>query len=253
VINKVLYRTFLAIITGCGIALIIISPLGLEELASAKRLNWARLSNVGQTYGAVSALIGGIALAAVAISLILQARGLTLSRMQMTRTFHLDLIKFSIENPWLIQSWGDGPLPGSTMEDFQRTGFVNVIAWFWMTSYHAGTISADELHANFSGIFNGEAGRRWWIGSRDQWLRAQSNRRIRHALSIAQEEFDKAVDKGPPLVTTAPWDKHQQNDSVNRRVHREHQGTKIALAFVAGIIAAGRVTRKRRSAPSGCR
>jgi hypothetical protein len=241
-----LHRLLLALLAVCGFVLILVSPLGLEKFTTIKSINWAQLSNIGQTYGAVSALIAGIALAAVAISLFLQARSLTLSRMQMMRTFHSDLIKFSIENSKLLPSWGFAREPGSTIEDIQRTGFVNILAAFWITSYRTGTINADELRENFSTAFNGETGRRWWIDSKKNWTKNAKDRRSRHAVTIIEEEFRKAEDVGPPIVTVQMWTDPEQHDSVTSRVWRLGHRTEIILAFGAGIAAARTVFRNRR-------
>jgi len=245
-ISRILYRLLLGSLAICGVVLILVSPLGLEKFTSIKRINWAQLSNIGQTYGAVSALIAGIALAAVAISLFLQTRILTLSRMQMMRTFHFDLTKFSIENPELLPSWGFAPEPGSTLEDIQRTGFVNIIAGFWITSYQTGAISADELRGNFSAVFNGEVGRKWWINSRENWTSAR-DRRSRHGVRIIDEEFKKAEDAGPPIVKARPWTNPEQYDSASSRLRRPGHKAGIILAFGAGIAVARTVLRNRQS------
>ena len=245
--SRTLYRLLLGLMAVFGIALILLSPLGLEKFTSVKGVNWAQLSNIGQTYGAVSALIAGIALAAVAISLFLQARSLTLSRTQMMRTFHFDLIKYSIENPELLPSWGFTPEPGSNIEDIRRTGFVNILAAFWITSYQTGVISADELRGNFTAAFNGEPGRKWWINSRENWTKDAKDRRSRHAIRIIEEEFRKAEDAGPPIVTARLWDNPEQYDSAASRPWRPRHQAEIILAFGAGIAAARTVLRNRRS------
>jgi Family of unknown function (DUF6082) len=104
--NRTIYRLLLALLAACGIALILASPLGLEKFAGIKGVNWTQLSSIGQTYGAISALIAGIALVAVAISLFLQARSLALTRMQTIRTFHFDLVKYSMEHSQMLPIWG---------------------------------------------------------------------------------------------------------------------------------------------------
>jgi Family of unknown function (DUF6082) len=245
-ISRMLYRLLLALLAVCGVALILISPLGLEKFTTIKSINWAQLSNIGQTYGAVSALIAGIALAAVAISLFFQARSLTLSQMQMMRTFHSDLIKFTIENPELLPSWGFAREPNSTIEDIQRTGFVNILAAFWITSYRTGAISAAELRGNFSTAFNGEAGRKWWIDSGKNWTRSAKDRRSRHAVMIIEEEFRKAESLGPPIVTARLWTNPEQHDSATLKLRRPGHKTEIILAFGAGIAAARAVFRNQR-------
>lgn len=83
--NRILHRTLLALLIACGIILILLSPLGLEKLSAIKGIDWIRLSDVGQTYGAASALVAGIALVGVVISIVLQMRSLAVSRIQMAR------------------------------------------------------------------------------------------------------------------------------------------------------------------------
>jgi hypothetical protein len=55
------------------LGLVILSPFALGELARSRQ-DWPQLSNVGQTYGAVSALVSSFALGGVIISLLYQAR-----------------------------------------------------------------------------------------------------------------------------------------------------------------------------------
>jgi len=63
------------IMLGCIliIGLVIFSPVALTGLQNFNR-NWSELSNIGQTYGAISALISSLALGGVIVSLLYQAR-----------------------------------------------------------------------------------------------------------------------------------------------------------------------------------
>jgi hypothetical protein len=246
-INGKFYRLLLAFLAVCSVVLILISPLGLERFATIKRVNWAQLSDIGQTYGAVSALIAGIALAGVAISLFLQAHTFTLSRIQATRTFHFDLIKYTIENPHIMPSWGFAPEPGSTMEDIQRLAFVGILTGFWVMCYEVGTINADELRNNFAELFSGEAGRNWWKTTWDGRSNTTGSRRLRNAVRIMREEFKKAEDKGPPVVAATQFIKAEQRSVAMQRMLQPKHAAGIVLAFGAGIAAANAVFRNRRS------
>jgi hypothetical protein len=88
--------------------------MGLRLISTEKGINWARLSSIGRTYGAISAVISGVALAGIVVSLFLQTRELDLTREQMFRNYHLDLVRFSVENPRFISSWGYVPTVGSS-------------------------------------------------------------------------------------------------------------------------------------------
>jgi Family of unknown function (DUF6082) len=153
--------SIMALVVG-GIFLILISPMGLRLISTAKGINWARLSSIGQTYGAISAVISGVALAGIAVSLFLQARELDLTREQMFQTYHLDLVRFSIENPSFISSWGYVPTEGSSLDDVRRVGYTNMIVSFWSTSYVTRRLDESELQLNFAQMFKGEVGRNYW-------------------------------------------------------------------------------------------
>ena len=244
-IAKTLYRILRALLAACGVGLILISPLALEKIAGLKKVNWVQLSNIGQTYGAVSALISGVALAVVGISLILQSRSLAMSRMQITRTFHLDLMKFSIENPWLIPAWGYRAPSDAELEDTQRAGFVNMVAQYWITSYQIGTISNVEIREVFSQLFKGEVGRKWWIEERNIWPKITGNRKTRYVYEVISDEFNKAETMGPAFPATLQAAKPDQRDVAIRKVSQSRDKIGIALAFGAGIAVSNIVLRNR--------
>src|SRR5262245_47188884 len=81
------------------LALLIISPIALQQLVRIHGVNWTRLSEIGQTYGAVSALLTALALGGV-VSLLYQARDVKAAREQASRTFHNELLKIEMENPF---------------------------------------------------------------------------------------------------------------------------------------------------------
>jgi hypothetical protein len=59
---------------------VIFSPLALREFGNSTQTNWSQLSSVGQTYGAISALLTAMALISVVASLLCQAREARLAR-----------------------------------------------------------------------------------------------------------------------------------------------------------------------------
>src|SRR6202035_5609260 len=78
------------------LALVAISPLALRQLSSIRGLNWTQLSNIGQTYGAASALLTGLALLGVAGSMIFQIRAIDVSRAESMRGQHAHLIEMAL-------------------------------------------------------------------------------------------------------------------------------------------------------------
>src|SRR5216684_1108380 len=78
-----------------ALTLVLLSPLALAWLKNLNR-NWLQLSNMGQTYGAISALISSLALGGVVVSLIYQARDLRTTRNQGIRSFQHHLIEMEM-------------------------------------------------------------------------------------------------------------------------------------------------------------
>jgi hypothetical protein len=244
--HRIYFNIAIALLIVLGAGLILFSPIALEGISTFKGPNWRRLSDVGQTYGAVSAIVSGVALAAISVSLILQARELNLSRAQVMRSYHLDLMKFSIENPSLLSSWGVEPPINSNIEDMQRIGFTNMLVTFWKTSYEIKSIDSNELRSNFSTMFQGEAGRKYWAASRNGWIRGIEDHRTDRFVKIIEEEYWKAIDSGPPRVSsTLSYDAATNDINIVRMRLWNSRGTQLLVGFGAGILAANAVHRNR--------
>lgn len=226
----------MALVVG-GIFLILISPMGLRLISTAKGINWARLSSIGQTYGAISAVISGVALVGIAVSLFLQARELDLTREQMFRNYHLDLVRFSIENPQFISSWGYVPPVASSLDDVRRVGYINMIVSFWSTSYVTRRLDEGDLQLNFAQMFKGEVGRNYWEAARDGWRESAGDRRRKKFFNIADAEYSKAITAGPALVSADSWS-DQESDQQPRTTARpgSHRRAEVVAGFAAGFV-----------------
>lgn len=78
-------------------ALVLLSPFALRAYGpDGSDSDWQRVGNVAQAYGAVSALIAGLALAGVGASLVFQARESKANREQGMRTAHTELMRMAI-------------------------------------------------------------------------------------------------------------------------------------------------------------
>lgn len=98
------------LLAGVGVlALVAASPLALKSLGSIRGLNWVQLSYIGQTYGAASALLTGLALIGVSSSIILQARAVNASREQSSREHHARLVEMALKDPVYQRAWAADP------------------------------------------------------------------------------------------------------------------------------------------------
>ena len=84
-LRRAILATALIAVAVVIIALVALSPLALRELSSVRGVSWPQLSNIGQTYGAASALLTGLALIGVVGSIVFQVRAIRVSREQAMR------------------------------------------------------------------------------------------------------------------------------------------------------------------------
>jgi hypothetical protein len=174
-----------------GVALISLSPLALGTFRGATA-QWERLSFIGQTYGAASAIVSVFALVGVVLTLGYQARETKRAREETRRQAIADLLKMAMEDPDLDECWG--PVPAS---DDQKTRkqqlYTNMIIAAWEMAYETGATPEHRLRYNANEMFSGEVGRTFWRNSRDSRLSTSANRRERRFHQILDEEYQRIV------------------------------------------------------------
>jgi hypothetical protein len=86
-------------VTVAGLILVGLSPIALRSLAGVRGINWAKLGNVGQAYGTVSALLVVLGLSGVAVTMLMQVRESRHSRVQAARNRQHDLVRMAMDDP----------------------------------------------------------------------------------------------------------------------------------------------------------
>jgi hypothetical protein len=187
----------LAGIALASLTLVILSPFALQALISIHHVNWLTLSNVGQTYGAVSALLAALALVGVALSVLLQVREARHNRVDAGRTRHYELVRMVMDNPLYFQA--EAKLDISV--DMRRLiAYINLRVQFWQMLWEFDELPEVELRESLAaGIFAASAGRYYW----EQFGEARTKynagtRRERRLHKVLDEEYRKAVASGPP-------------------------------------------------------
>lgn len=79
-----------------SIGLIGASPFALDAFRGSTSY-WNRLSAIGQTYGAASAVLSVLAVIGVAVTLVLQARDSRALRLQAIRESHIRLLEMAMK------------------------------------------------------------------------------------------------------------------------------------------------------------
>ena len=192
-------RVAILLLAGAGVlALVAASPLALKSLGSLRGFNWIQLSYIGQTYGAASALLTGLALIGVSGSIILQSRAVNASREQSSREHHAHLVEMALKDPVYQRAWGIDP--SLSAPDSRQWAFINLVVSYWQRDYQFNGIPEHALRGSLAELFHGEAARLWWADTGDIRRAGAGNRRDERFCRIVDEEFRKAVSSGPPAV-----------------------------------------------------
>ena len=141
-------------------ALTVVSPLALTALDHHR--NWSRLSEIGSTYGAASAVLSALALTGIAVSLLLQAHQTSIARLHSYREQHLALSELAARDAVFRRYWA--PRTGSE-QDWRAVAALNLIIGFWLTGWEMGTLSEPTLMLAFDQLFDDDLAKRWWATS----------------------------------------------------------------------------------------
>jgi uncharacterized protein DUF6082 len=211
-----------------GLAVIIVSPLMFRTLA--RYVNELEvMANVGEAYGGVAAVLSGLALGGVVISLLLQWRQGDAARILAVRQHHLELTKLAIDQPRLL-----GQPPGHEADSEIAVLQINTNLWIahWAMLW-------DLKHCDEAGLRNLAAfffdaqpvARDWWRTHGSNWS-TRWNRRRRRFHQIVTEEWQRAVTRSAATPSSAP-----------KTLTRSREGL---VVLVAGAVAVAAVLWARR-------
>jgi hypothetical protein len=232
------------------LALVALSPLALGFLAHYRN-NWPLLSNIGQTYGAVSALLSSIALGGVVLSLLYQARDSRTAREQTTRSLQLELIKMQMEDPALMTASGApwGLTIPAESEPIREFLYIQIWISYLYGSYIIGETSEPTLRYVFANeLFRSRAGRSYWEARSERQSIGGGSQRHNHFYLVLDDEYKKAMsDNVPvsdPVRITEPV-----TQACARQITRRSWAQRLALVAAAAIggTLAGRLWRRNRS------
>lgn len=197
------WRYLLAVLSAAlfvvGLAGVLLSPWALE-LIGTHGVDWSRASDIGQTYGAASAILSALALGGIGLSVILQVRANHQARIHAVRQIHADLIKLALDDPRYLPCWG---VPHRSRLDERQSLYINLIISYWQARWDIGSLDAPRARAQASGFFQGEAPRLYW--QQHGAARLAGTRRRRRGLGrILDDEYRRAIASGPPARPAVP-------------------------------------------------
>lgn len=187
---KVLAGILTSLFVVMGVGLIGISPVALNAFNGATG-KWERLSFIGQTYGAASAVISVLALVGIVLTLSYQAREVKLAREETRRQAISDLLKMAMEDPDLDECWGPVP-PDDDVKERKQLLYTNMIVSEWTLSFETGALPERRLRAVANEMFQGQVGRKYWQSARELRLSTSAGRAEQRFHEILDEEYERA-------------------------------------------------------------
>jgi hypothetical protein len=219
-----------------SLALVVLSPLLLRGDLSFHGTDWLRLSYVGQTYGAVSALLAALALLGVAVSVLLQVREARNNRLQAERTRHYELLRMALENPSYFRVFAR---PEGTDDQKRLVTYTNLLLQYWLMIWEFGDLSEQELRGYIApDLFGTDAGRAYWEQVGSARLDYAETKKARKFEEILDEEYKKviALVAGQPDETVTPNPRRANRSSNPAAVGSVLIGIAVAGVAVRGIL-----------------
>jgi hypothetical protein len=177
------------------VAMIVASPWLMGSFVS-RSTDWHELSEIGQAYGGVSAILSGLAFCGIAVSLILQWRQVRLTQVMTERERHFELVKMAVDDPTLMFT----PIPVTSGAEQRRWMVFNLWVAHWAMLWDTRSINQVVLRKLFDGLFSDDLALKYWVVSRLSW-RMEPGRRRRAFLAVADEAYNRALGARPGAVS----------------------------------------------------
>jgi hypothetical protein len=245
-ISRLTLRVAMAVISAAVLILVLASPIALKWLAGVHGIDWSNLSNVGQTYGAISALLAALALGGVAVSLLYQARDYRASREQTNRSIHNQLLQMEMRDPFYMDimavPWGK-TVGLDDYDSMRRSNFILMWLQYWEGLYILGDMTEEEVRDTIRReVFTSPYGRQHWSVAGKIRLQFATGRHLKFA-KIIDDEYQKMIESGFPVAAT-PDNKEIKQETKSHQITRRESGLLIFLAS-GGVVLAGHLLRRQ--------
>jgi hypothetical protein len=171
-----------------GLLLVVLSPYALLVLSGLSDQDWERLSLIGQTYGAVSALLAAGALCGVAVSIRQQQRLEQVGREHVFRTVHLELTRMLFDHPDLMDSYASSVGTDDTYER-RLNLYCNQRVLSLLMGYEVGAINDQYVAGAAKELLGSPNAQRWWAQVRDSKRGTLMSSRQERVVDIVDREW----------------------------------------------------------------
>ena len=174
---------------------VLFAPLVLSHFFTSDQ-DYSRLSDIGQSYGAASAVVSTVALAVVLVSVVMQHRQVKAGKLQAISVMTEELIQLTMENPVYRQCWGARVAPENVPEDLFYC--CNKILKTWKLAWDLHDLPAAQARASLANFFDSEIPRCFWERHSVWHLQGGARNRRVQFLTMVNEEYLRALRGGPP-------------------------------------------------------
>ncbi|MBT8225197.1 MAG: hypothetical protein KJO75_06830 [Dactylosporangium sp.] len=207
-----------------------------------------RMSDIGQSYGGLSAILSAGAMIGVIAALLMQIRQIRIGQAQGMRMLQIELMSMLLRDPNLRPVSPSYRLPDPSRR--QRDIFSNLIFKYLELGYETGYFPRDSIRLEFSQQFEVDDIRRFWANIREAYAGGVCNEAQRRFVELVNTAYEEvAMTKAPPAVSP---------EGPSSRIRDEAWGpswrsvSSMRLAFTgvvaaAGILAAVRSRKRSRT------
>jgi hypothetical protein len=192
----------IAALVGCvvGIStLVAISPLLVR--AAYHGSDWEQQGNIGQAYGAASALLAALALGLVGMSLMMQHGQAKQAQRWNQRDRTREIVELALTEPAFAQCWGSRFAPEHV--DERLFYYTNFVVLNWSYAWEQRLLPERMAREFLRDFFDSEVPRMFWERRGDSHHPRLTLTRADRFIAMMNEEYLRAIRKGPP---TRPYE-----------------------------------------------
>jgi hypothetical protein len=190
--RRLLGASIAALAFAMAMVSVLLFPLVLGRFYTADG-DYSRMSDIGQAYGAASAVISAAALGAVLMG---QYRQVNRTRLQALHDGMDELVQLAMDEPMYRQCWGARIAPDDVDEALFY--YCNRMITKWKDGWELRGLSETQARAYLAKFFDSEIPRLFWQQHGQFQMQAKlTNRRARFVIMI-NEEYLRAIHSGPP-------------------------------------------------------
>src|SRR6266508_4512958 len=131
----------IAAVLGClagAVCVVALTPVIVASIYDSQDL--AKLANIGETYGAATAILSATALVVVCASLLVQHRQFKIMLKSIQRERIRETVKIAMDNPQYAQCWGARVAPQHV--DERLFYYANFLVLNWYDAWEDGLLDA---------------------------------------------------------------------------------------------------------------